>query len=128
VSRSLHRLACLALLGLLSGVPAVICAELCVRDVHHARTEHGDSACHGRTAGGAAIAGQPVRDCGDHGEAAIGAASLAGSRGDALAMHLGETLGSQPFAASPWEGDGLASIARGAVPPRPARSSRILRI
>ena len=89
VSRGLHRIASLVLLGVLSGAPAVavICAELCAPAAHQQQTEHDGSSCHGRTGSGPAMTGQPAPDCGDHGAATVGArASLVASRGSSLAV------------------------------------------
>ena len=131
VSRLLHRVACLALLGVLSGAPAVavICAELCAPGAHHEQTEYADSSCHGLTASGPVIGEHAPRDCGDHGAASIGAvASLVSSRGDAPAMHPADAADAHIVAVFPSPGEGQTSLRGRAAPPLPARSSRVLRI
>jgi hypothetical protein len=114
----------------LSGAPAVavVCAGLCAPGGHHEQTERADPACHGRSGDSAAITGELVRDCGDHGAAATRAvASLVTSRDDA-AMHPAEAAAAHVCADLRSPGAALTSLAGWASPPLPARSSRVLRI
>lgn len=131
MSRLLHRIVSVALLGVLSGAPAVavICAELCAPDAHHQRADHDPSSCHGETGTGSTLTGQSAPDCGDHGAASLTAvASLTASRGHGLtAMHAADV---NPAVVLGLSTSTHARTAFGshASPPRPAPSSPVLRI
>jgi hypothetical protein len=119
-------------LGVLSGAPAVavICAGLCLPATHHEQAQHADPSCHGQTGHGPAMTGQPAPDCGDHGLTTIAAlaSSMASRAIDDAAMHPVEADLVDAFVLFPSMGQVLTSFAGTAAPPRPTRSSLVLRI
>lgn len=120
-----------ALLGVLSGAPAVavICAELCAPDAHHQRADHDPSSCHGETGTGSKLTGQSAPDCGDHGAASLTAvASLTASRGHDLAVMHPADMDPEAVLGLSTSTHARTAFASHASPPRPTRSSAILRI
>ena len=132
VSCTLRRIACLVLLSVLSGAPAVavICAELCAPAAHQVETRQDGLSCHGRSVDGPSLTGQGKPDCGDHAATSIGAlASLTTIRSSHLAvMHPVEASRIHTVIAGPSAHLVLAVAERQAPAPGPAPSTLVLRI
>jgi hypothetical protein len=130
VSRTLRRVACLLLLAVLSGAPAVavICAEICTPS-RAAETTSKGRPCHGPSALVPTVSSERDSHGQDHTVAIVPAIAL-----------LGTGRGPELAAAPPAESHGahhvgVAPIARLAAlpadetpPPRPAPSGLVLRI
>jgi len=130
VSRTLRRVACLILLAVLSGAPAValICAEICTPS-RAAQTTSKAQPCHGPSTLLPTISSERDSHCQDHAVAIVPAITLLGTgRGPELAAApAAESHGAQYVSVAPIARL-VALPADEAPPPRPAPSGLVLRI